>query len=59
MIHRDQLSTELSDLEWFTTFCGLLARDRKPTLGYACGLLRTPRFSAPAKIRRHVRDKSK
>jgi hypothetical protein len=46
-----RLSTELSDLDWFTAFCELLARDRRPTLRYACGLLGTPKEDPPRERR--------
>jgi hypothetical protein len=45
------LSPELSDLEWFTTFCGLLTRVKKPTLGYALQLLGTPKEDPPRERR--------
>lgn len=45
------LSPELSDLDWFNTFCALLARDKRPTLGSVCRLLGKPRQDPPRERR--------
>jgi hypothetical protein len=47
----EALATNLSNLEWFTAFCALLARDRKPTFRYACGLLGDPKEDPPRERR--------
>jgi hypothetical protein len=45
------LSADLPHLDWLNTFCHLLTRDRRPTLGYACSLLGTPKQEPPRERR--------